>query len=371
MRFGYHNTENMTDDEIRKMRKMSVIKMAAMIGIIVAIFAFASIAWFTMNREVVGSGIGMKSSADEIEFAVDDDENANSASHSAFYNLYSKLASAFAHSSELQTGVGANGDTIYWRLEDSDMMLMPSAEGKLHFTVVSGNPHNFSLTIHGFQAETQTVTDANEEPVTDANGIIETEVTALNEITDSNANEYKKLGTTYLKEHILFFTNRSGTEESGYRYSGFIEDPSNFTLLPDENTDNAYTIYWIWPNTFGQIALTDSEVDQGYTEHALPVLSSTPEEDDRSKLLAYMKTVNDDGDYLFFDDAENKGYNYGTLLDTLDAKHTLANDSEEDEDEESINFKDEYDKLSEGYNSADQIIGRNVDYALIELTASG
>ena len=46
-------------------------------------------------------------------------------------------------------------------------------------------------------------------------------------------------------------------------YSGFITDITDITLTPDANDEAV--IYWIWPNTLGQIALDSSlEADRAY-----------------------------------------------------------------------------------------------------------
>ena len=59
-----------TQDDFKKIRRMSYIKMVAMVGIVVAVIAFSSIAWFTMSREVEGTGTQMTSSDLPFEVAV-------------------------------------------------------------------------------------------------------------------------------------------------------------------------------------------------------------------------------------------------------------------------------------------------------------
>ena len=60
--------EHMSQDELKKLRRFSYIKMVAMMGIIAAVIAFSSIAWFTMNREVEGEGVQM--TASDLPFEV-------------------------------------------------------------------------------------------------------------------------------------------------------------------------------------------------------------------------------------------------------------------------------------------------------------
>ena len=50
----------LSQDELRKMRRLSLLKLGAM-GIFAAIIViFGSIAWFTMNKENSASGMGVR-----------------------------------------------------------------------------------------------------------------------------------------------------------------------------------------------------------------------------------------------------------------------------------------------------------------------
>ena len=44
--------QNHSRAEARRMGAVSLTKMIAMVGFVIAVIAFSSIAWFTMNREV-------------------------------------------------------------------------------------------------------------------------------------------------------------------------------------------------------------------------------------------------------------------------------------------------------------------------------
>ena len=57
----------LSQDELRKMRRLSLLKLGAM-GIFAAIIViFGSIAWFTMNKENSASGMGVRVKAGSYE----------------------------------------------------------------------------------------------------------------------------------------------------------------------------------------------------------------------------------------------------------------------------------------------------------------
>ena len=57
------------NQDVKRMQAASLTKMIAMVGIVVAVIAFGSIAWFTMNREVEGSGGQMTASGANFEIS--------------------------------------------------------------------------------------------------------------------------------------------------------------------------------------------------------------------------------------------------------------------------------------------------------------
>lgn len=335
--------------EERSRRKKSLIKIGVMLFFIALVLIFSTIAWFSSNKNTSASGSRIKVLANGFELQVEDGDDS-------FSDLYSLLSDDYGSTDKLKTNAtDENGDTVYWRMESADGMLMPSAQGAMEFEVIAGTSDfsnlKYSLTVHGFEAETETV-------VTNLpNGTTSTEVNVLSltEIT-SSSQAAKVSGLKYLKSHIMFFKNRTGSSAEGYQYSGFIDDITDFQLDPVDGTENKFVIYWIWPNTFGQIALTGSTADQKYTQKALPVLNTEGETADRSAVTDYIKLKEGNASKMF----EGSETDFNALIDSLYTKRSGG-----------TNYEAEYDSLSDGYNSADQIIGKNVDYTLVELKVVG
>ena len=117
------------------------------------------------------------------------------------------------------------------------------------------------------------------------------------------------------------------------------DSPSTVTA----NTAYDISIYWMWPNTLGQIALKDntSEQRKGY-----PLVSDTNTAD-KSKVIAYLKT--------------NK-------VNIFTNSSKIADDTDESTHDGDIeNAADNFHKLSDGYNGADFDIGNYIDYFMIEV----
>lgn len=351
------------DDE-RKKRRSSLIKLLIMLVLSLVIWIFATIAWFAMNDTVGANGIGVRAGYKGFELRVDDENESTQGAKIGYSLLYRFIPEAFRGSDYLETGL-VGGDTIRWRMAGTDDKLRPGAQGELRFRII---PHgadierlNYSLDIKCYTAVTTTATTAAQA----AGGNAQTTTTAvtgaaavvgLNEITP--AQQAPKNGANYLDSHLMFFTDRTGQSESTYQYNGFIADIGNFTLTPTHITADGAdyyeaVIYWIWPNTLGQIVLDSS--DSGAAAYlgsdVVSILDQTGETNDRSDVTTYLKNR----------DVFSGTGDYSSLLDALNGK--LAQNY-------AVDFHTEYDALSGGYNSADQIIGKTVDYVSVLLSAS-
>lgn len=274
-----------------------------------------------------------------------------SGSNIGYSDLYTYLDDSSLNSLGSSSGVTRTGnshDTICWRIAGSDDKLKPGAQGELSFKIISSganvNTLKYSLEIECYSASTRTVN--NIESVTGLTKIVQ---------TDQTISQDKKDGANYLKSHLMFFTSRTGNSESTWQYNGFITNINDFMLTPTATaTEGEYsaTIYWIWPNTLGQIALNSSlPADQTYlSSGVVSVLNSSGETNDRADITSYLKTK----PYIF------KGsYTYSTLIDDLYRKRAIPE-----------SYQLEYERLSSGYNAGDLAIGKNVDYVSVLLNAN-
>ena len=211
--------------------------------------------------------------------------------------------------------------------------------------------------------------DDNEEYILDDDGnkIVETEIveiTTASEFTTkaaaihnseavSNVNDYIN-AAKYLQGHIMFFgeagdTSNSTTEASRYYYKTPYTTRIINKHIDEDNKDKAVAvpIYWMWPNTLGQIALPNnvSEERSGY-----PVLADSNTEG-KALITTYLNTY---GNSIFDNYNASTTPGYITAVTTVVANASQFNTTA-------------FDDLSKGYNDADHLIGTRIAYFLIEV----
>ena len=327
--------------EEKRKQKKRVVKLCLLMMLIAFVIVFAGIAWFAMNRETSTGGMSIKSKANGFELKV-------SGNTIGFNDLYKHLDSNLTGNSGTITTTGEGGQVISWRMADGDDAVRPGSQGELEFEVISDRTDlsglKYSLMITSFEAETHVETTSD-----GLGGKISTEVVDNLHVIESPAYSGAALNAaSYFNGHVLFFTGRTGNSKDNYKYYGFINDKEDFQLALNNGSG---IIYWIWPNTLGQITLDSTDV--GYIS-GTPVLDSAAStySTDRINLTAYLKS----NSVSIFSGNEN----YSNLIDTKKKKKDGA-----------LSYKTEFDKLSEGYNAADQTIGNYVDYTLIHMIVNG
>ena len=293
----------------------------------VGILVFASIAWFTMNREVGTSGMGVKTATLPFELAVPSRSGADT-----YYNSLINDFGYLTGESDLTTERGS----IRWVMKDESKNtsaedyrgFSPGSYGKLTFYILpktdTNAKYNLKIDLSGYCAEF--VPDTN-DPSVMTKEIVPNTFKSLAEKADGDSTGIYSQAAGYLKGHIMFFQELdmltseelNGDTDTNKYYSGriidsFVYDTSEHQS--DKTTLNgqvAYevNIYWIWPNTFGQINpsyfFITSDLQSSGTVASLITPSS---------------------------------------LSSTNALITLSN----------------------GYNGADQIIGENAQFVLVEMT---
>lgn len=175
-----------------------------------------------------------------------------------------------------------------------------------------------------------------------------------NTLAEEEADKYMA-SADYVRGHIIFFGGLNDFDEddpgSFYFTDPYTEGTFTFSETGLEK-DTAYEVplYWMWPNTLGQIALPGTEGRKG-----IPVVSDSAS-DEKSALVDYLKTN------------KSKVFaNLSTIYEgATDAAIEAAIDSIADPEAASldtVNFK----KLSEGYNKADFNIGYYISYFVVEI----
>ena len=354
------------DDEPRIVVNPKVVKVASLILFSGIILVFASIAWFTMNKDVGMSGMGVKTAPAPFELEVRGTDIENEGD-------FSKATDDYDDGVDLGTldayQTSGQHDKIIWRktgtsTDDGHYFegLSPNSHGKLTFWVVPNSTGaldiEFTFKVRGFIGTyTPAATDGADPTLNELFEVTESmEVTVENGLKDSADLARKKEALGYIQSHILFFSDFDGTNYSGFlgtgrsiRFGDCI-NPSAVTKAK-YNAGNAVNvtvgqkyqvvIYWKWANTLEQM-IFDS--NSPYRDNPLFAASNTT---DRNAVYTYLKDTTNNSVFSGVSNIESLlttiqgGTDYNTALATL----------------------------TNAYNNADQIIGNNLDYILIEMIA--
>lgn len=357
------------EKEKKRNTKKSVIKTVAIcLSIIFAVF-FSTLSWFTMSRETETKGIDLNAADCQFKIATKGTNVRNEEI------LSSKRPEYLTGTSQILTDTDNSQDTYY--ISDSLKLRFTPANGlpkdihpgsseelSLYIIPESDSPLNLkvSLNVSAFAAIEKY--NENNEPVI-ADGKIQTEIIEIKDRADfiSKANavhnseaaaaaaDYVK-AAEYLNGHIMFFGGKGNTTTDDESTRFYFTDPyteKHFTKEIAGNNKNKAVklpVYWMWTNTFGQIALPDNVSKQrdGY-----PILSDT--DTDKSKVITYLKN-NKTAIFVNCDsNTENDITSVATHVDDISDFDETA-----------------FEKLSIEYNKADNIIGKKISYFLIEVT---
>lgn len=390
-----NTTAALSEEERRRRRKVLLMKLGVMVLFFFIVFAFATAAWFSMNKDVTAGGMGVALTTSDFEIRV------SGTNTGALSYTQSGVGQAAQYASEEIYGLSSDGtylkgllngssvientyDTddsnqiIKWRLSQAydtaeDKGLGPDSQGALTFQVVpkrSGelNP-NFSLRLEGYVAADQ---KKNEDG---SYQVIQNKITPITGESDAELQQ----GVNYLNGHMLFFKNRTniGTEQNPiYAYSGLLDkdsielkdivDPALLTngmLSVTANSPITATIYWIWPNTFGQMVFAANENGQrtpvGATDAARTEI--------QNYILANPLDVFEESVF---------GFAAGTSDAAKEAaiRNMMATSSGTGDEitytfsTAAVSTGSNLDTLTLGYNSADQKIGTKVNYVLLALS---
>lgn len=239
----------------------------------------------------------------------------------------------------------------------------PNSHGKLTFWIVPKNDGELNVSLEfGVRGFLGTFSDQNGNSTLEDLFEITDDmtVTAENGLEDEQDLEKKKQACSYLKGHLLFFADYD--DATGY-YSGFLGTGNSVSfadcIVPESEPKAKYgengivnvekggkyqvTIYWKWADTLEQI-LMDAN-----SHHKDEPLFAPDNQEDRDRAYAYLK------------DTRNRVFQGLTQDEIMDYLDNVKNHPEEAEAALS--------ELSTAYNNADLLIGYNMHYIMIEMTA--
>ena len=321
--------------EKKKNQKRSLIKIGAMGTLALILLIFSSLSWFTMNTQVESSGMSVSTAT--IPFDIQS-SGAAPEEYTRLFGLADREYSSGTKQGNTNTYRTGTYDAIWWRLDENDTTsystgFRPGASGQLDFDIIPKDENalkvNCKFNLRTFISSENAQTNDTE---------------SITEITDTSGTEIQKDARKYINGHILFFEYKTVDNKGHEIYSGFIGADGVDITVPAGGSAKSVTLYWKWVNTFDQIFLktTDSYYDY-------PLIAND-NIDDREDLVEY---IQDNPSKLFAD---------------ISSENTLA--------VQSIDYINDHTNstllsaLNDGYNSADQIIGVNLRYFLIEMVAS-
>lgn len=323
-------------EENKNKNRSKLIKLSIMLAMLAVVMIFVTIAWFSMNKDVDVAGMSVKSSTLPFELA------STGAAPEDYIRLFNMADSEYDNgtkqgdTSEYRTGEYGQ---IFWRLdtESNDTYVngfKPGAAGVLTFDIIPKDGRtlnvNCKFNIRGFVG---TYNDAGS-------------LQSMTEVTSSSPENASKDAFNYINGHIVFFEHHDVVNGKDV-YSGFIGTDGLNVPISAGTTRETVTVYWKWVNTFDQMILKSA--DHG---NDTPLVADEGEgvHEDRAALCKY---INDNYSKIFAGlSSENQAAASTLTYQTAKTNSELMN------------------ALNDGYNSADQIIGVNLNYFLLELSAS-
>ena len=315
------NDTPLTEVDAKRIRRNAYIKMAAMVGIVAALMAFGSIAWFTMNREVEGSGVQMTATGNNYMI-----KTATGGNGGAYYNKYYSAI--------------PGRDAAVWLVDENsnlknntDQGIKPGSKGKMTFYVVPLADEvqlDFELQTIGYKA-------------------VENGNTVNMNVMSSNAGD----PAYFLNGHLLLFEDKTGdyfsdlipVDDNHKRIISRTFRKSDISTL-GVDTDNddkkdafAVDIFWTWPETLSTIVNTGDATIQLLCDPNVQVQAG--EQNDYQQVLDFLTSH---PAYFL------KGYEATTTI----TDSVLVN-----------NYSD-YGSL---YDRADQDIGSEVHFVLLSMEA--
>lgn len=373
--------QNYTRAEARCMEAASLTKMIAIVGFVVAMIAFSSIAWFTMNREVEGEGVQMKSGGEKFEISSPTGLNRSAGSwYDPYHMKIMGISAENQKNPEIPSDVWLlTAESNFGNYQNNEG-IKPGSYGKISFNVtplIDTIDMQFAFDVVGYHSSDSAFNNQDDDKEEDQ----ELTLTPLADMGDKEAGIAE-----YLNGHILLFENRTPIYENttdpdthevittntilGYTYSGLISTNEDMqrvlkntakTHFTGRNTATPVDIYWIWPNTLSNL------VNVGDKDDATPFCTG----EDLAEITAY---VLEHPQYFL------KGYTANVSGGSGDETPGEGGDAGEGSNEEENNASvtqltldgiiADYATYGDMYDMADNDIGMNVNYILLKLVAT-
>lgn len=325
-------------EEERRKQKKRIVKLVLLMTLIALIIVFASIAWFSMNRDVGTSGMGISVAGVNYEITM-----LSGGNNGKYYDDYHSLVK--------------DSSALIWQMTDDSNMDnyedsgTSSSSGSEEEDTEGIHPGSFGVVSFYVTPKINTVyLDFQFEIL----GYTAAENETTHEITMTQLNS--TLGPAkYLNGHILLFENRSGTA-GNYTYSNPILSNEDMKRVisgkryDGNGTRTRVDIYWVWPNTLSKIVDARSCTKMTITEVPFTDTSSA----DYTKIITNVET------YPQY---------YLKIVETNEEESEIGSGTESS----SITVSDiatDYDVYGDYYDQADNDIGMGVNFVLLKMSVS-
>ncbi|WP_303834472.1 hypothetical protein [Ruminococcus flavefaciens] len=370
-------SDNENNEKIVVARK-NLIRFGSLAVLAFVVWLFATIAWFTMNRETSAGGMSIKTAGMPFEISVD-------APYTTRPDYSPIIESEFGYSTTIHE-TGGSTDAIKWVMTDDtfdstnpNRGLRPGSKGSFTFNIVPKSVGTYTIyfkpNLTGYYAEfnyssgTQVINPESIKTDASDNYILQTlseratakheeylELTEAGNTADANIAQKEETACTkaetFLNGHILIF---EAYEDGCYSKLRPINQTfsKEFTFTQaqiDSNAKIPVTIYWIWPNTFGQFLLDEGNTrlhDKAMFDSEQAAISGvTPRQELINYICAHPNYYFESTNASITSGSTLPAYIEGAMGDSPDNLLSLSN----------------------GYNNADQIIGENIQILLAEMT---
>lgn len=316
-----------TNDKNKRSIRFKIISA----GVLAFVLIVCSVAWFTMDKYNDLRSVEMSSA--EVPFEIKTVGTADYENK----DILDLLGYSQGNITDDSNSTSSENSKVYWLMNDESNInnnsvdsegISPGSYGKLTFYIVPKKDGDMEFTFNLDMKGYKTVDEK------------------LEIISDKNV-------TDFLKGHIMFF---EGYDDTTKCYSKHIVNGQFNHKINNAQKGKEYpvTIYWIWPNTIGQLLLTKNDIN---INGADPIFEG--KSNDKSNF----------GEFL--------SQNYNLYFDTTKNTNLLENGKFKSEYSEAINnmvankeYKTKYlTDMNSAYNDADEEIGTTVEDLVLELKA--
>lgn len=345
---------NSKGEDLKK-RRTSLIKLGAVMILAFIVWVFSSIAWFSMNQQVESGGmqIGNQGALFTVQpvdspyaAGIYDDPTQSStyvrnlllsgASKEAnvlTWTITNDVAVTGSDTNEVTVNKGKNIGN--GPAEGYSGGIKPGSSGELQFKFIPSSSVDAELTFDIYAYSVEYDNDGDEDKSTIA-------------LIGDSASADRQLAKNLMNGHILLFKDYNTSTK---KYSGLIYTDEFLRIMSETYTvETTESIYWVWPESLSELVLDDTDNSHKKNLRGKKSLCA-----DRKDILKLFK--NHPSWFLLDPESPNKTWSEFTSSTTDAVVVSTINNN--------------YALYSSYYNEADQSIGTNVAYILLNMNAEG